>query len=218
LIALGIDYKKIIEGAIMASDQPLSIEQISKIFTEHEALSHAEIRNYLEKIAQEYKGRSVELKEVATGYRFQVSQDIAPWIQKLWQVRPTKYSHALLETLAIIAYKQPITRAEIEDIRGIVANTNIMKTLLERGWIKVIGHKDMPGKPALYTTTKQFLNDINLKSLADLPPLSKLEEREQERWNVQLELSKAHSAAFSSNQKEEEKTGAFNLTIETNNE
>jgi segregation and condensation protein B len=170
---LDIDYQRIIEGILMAADQPISIEQIAKLFTDpFRVPSVSEIRQYLHNIESAYLGRSVELKVVATGYRFQVSQDVAPWIQKLWQVRPIKYSRALLEILALIAYRQPITRAEIEEVRGVAVSTPTIKTLLDREWIKVAGHKEVPGKPALYITTKQFLNDLNLTCLTDLPSLS----------------------------------------------
>ncbi len=172
-----IDYKKIIEGAILASEQPLSIEQIGKIF-ENEALEVTAIKAYIDCISAEYQGRAIELIEVASGYRFQIRQEISPWIQKIWLERPTKYSRALLETLALIVYRQPITRAEIEDIRGVAVSTNIMKTLQERDWIKIIGYKEVPGKPALYVTTKQFLDDFNLKGLAELPPLAEMQSLE----------------------------------------
>src|SRR5690554_4573769 len=120
--------------------------------------------------------RGYELVEVASGYRFQVRSEYAPWASRLWEERPQRYSRALLETLAIIAYRQPITRGEIEDIRGVAVSTNIVKTLMEREWIRVVGHKDVPGRPAMYATTRQFLDHFNLTSLAELPPLAELRE------------------------------------------
>lgn len=182
--------KRIIEAAIMASEQPLSIDQLLKLFDQNSLLSHQDIKQALQAISDDYQDRGVELKEVASGYRFQISQDLAPWIQKLWQERPAKYSRALLETLALIVYRQPITRAEIEDIRGVAVSTTILKTLMEREWIKVVGQKEVPGKPSLYATTKTFLDDFNLKSLADLPPLSELQDfaNLEAKLEVQLQL------------------------------
>jgi segregation and condensation protein B len=166
-----VNFKKIIEGAIMASPQPLTIDQISKLFLEENPPSHQEIKRIIQMIAQDFGGRGMELKEVANGYRFQTSEDVSPWIQRLWQGRPVKYSKALLETLALIVYKQPMTRAEIEQMRGVTLSSEIIKTLLERKWIKILGYKETLGKPILYGTTKQFLDDFNLKSLTELPAL-----------------------------------------------
>ena len=185
-----IDFKRIIEAAIMASEQPLSIDQISKLFDPENSPSRPELKQFILEIAEDYSGRGVELKEVATGYRFQVCQDLSSFIQKLWQERPVKYSRALLETLALIVYRQPITRAEIEDLRGVAVSSTIIRTLLEREWVKIVGYKEVPGKPALYATTKQFLDDFNLKGLSELPPLSELHDFEQMEaaMRVQLQL------------------------------
>ncbi len=171
--------KRIIAAAIMAADQPLNIEQIKKVLLPEYELSTEELKNYLSDLISCYEGHGFELKEVASGYRFQVCQDLTPWVQKLWQEKPVKYSRALLETLALIVYRQPITRAEIEEIRGVAVSTTIIKTLMEREWVRVIGYKEVPGKPALYATTKVFLNDFNLKSLSELPPLSQLTDLDQ---------------------------------------
>ncbi len=181
-------HKKIIEAAIMASSQPISLDQIIKLFDPDDAPSSQEVKQYVAEISEEYQGRSIQLTEVASGYRFQICPELAPWIQRLWQEKPAKYSRAVLETLALIVYRQPITRAEIEDIRGVAVSTTILKTLLEREWIKIIGYKEVPGKPALYSTTKQFLDDFNLKSISELPPLSELQDLTQFEAKIDLQL------------------------------
>lgn len=168
------EIKRIIEAALLAYTQPLGMEQLKKLF-ESELVSTEDINEALQTLIEEYQGRGIELKEVASGFRFQICQDLTPWVQKLWQDKPPRYSRATLETLALIIYKQPITRAEIEEIRGVAVSTNIIKTLTERGWIRVVGQKEMPGKPALYGTNKQFLDDFNIKSLADLPAIMQLD-------------------------------------------
>jgi segregation and condensation protein B len=187
---LTTQLRRIIEGVIMASEQPLSIEQLIKLFDHGNGPSSQEIKQILLTISEDYQGRGIELKEVASGYRFQVCQDLSPWIQKLWQERPAKPSRALLETLALIVYQQPITRAQIEQIRGVAASSTIIKTLMEREWIKIVGYKELPGKPALYGTTRQFLNDFNLKALSDLPPLPELLNmgEMEAKMEVQLQL------------------------------
>lgn len=168
------NLKRIIEAAIMASDQPMSMEQLKKMIDSENPPNTESMQAILNEIKADYEGRGFELKEVATGFRIQICQDLSPWIQKIWQEKPVKYSRALLETLALIVYRQPITRAEIEEIRGVAVSTSIIKTLIEREWIRVIGHKEIAGKPSLYATTKLFLDDFNLKSLSELPPLSEL--------------------------------------------
>lgn len=165
--------QRIIEGAIMAAGEPISIDQLQKIFAP-ETPATAQIKEILQAIAQAYAETALELKEVASGYRFQVRQDLAPWIGKLWEEKPPRYSRALLETLALIAYRQPITRAEIEEVRGVAVSPGIMKTLSDREWIKIVGHRDVPGKPALFATTKKFLDDFNVKSLDQLPTLEQI--------------------------------------------
>ncbi len=167
--------RRIVEGALMAADQPLSIEHIQHLFgLEGAQPTREEIRATLEDIDTDCKDRGYELKKVASGYRFQVREELSPWIARLWEEKPQKYSRALLETLAIIAYRQPITRGDIESIRGVAVNTAIVKTLLEREWIRVVGYRDVPGKPALYATTRLFLDYFNLQRLDDLPPLSEI--------------------------------------------
>ena len=166
--------KQIIEGAILAADQPLSIDLMIHLF-EHEPPTRAEVRAALATIAEECDGKGFELKEVASGYRFQVKTEYGQWVSRLWDERPPRYTRALLETLALIAYKQPITRGDIEEIRGIAVNSNIIRTLLELEWIKVIGHKESPGKPELFGTTTKFLDYFNKNKLSDLPEISDVE-------------------------------------------
>lgn len=164
----------IVEGALFAANGPLSAQDIAKIFDEEEKPALAEIRKAMELLQKGYEKRGIRLVEVASGFRFQVADHVAPYIAKSVEERPARYSRALLETLALIAYRQPITRGEIEDIRGVVVSTNIIKTLDEQEWIRIVGYKDVPGKPALYATTKAFLDHFGLKSLDELPPLSEL--------------------------------------------
>jgi segregation and condensation protein B len=165
---------RIIEAALMAASEPLSLDRLLAIFHETEQPTKEELCSILADIAAFYVDRSIELKELASGYCFQVKSDLSPWISRLWEERPTRYSRALLETLAIIAYRQPVTRAEIEDIRGVSVSSTIMKTLLDREWIRVVGQRDVPGKPSIYATTRQFLDHFNLKNLEELPSLSEV--------------------------------------------
>ena len=166
--------KNILEAAIMAAGQPITLERLANIFEEHERPDVALIRQLLVEVAALYADHSLQLKELASGYSFQVKAEYAPWLSRLWEERPARYSRALLETLALIAYRQPITRGEIEDIRGVSVSSQIMKTLQEREWIRIVGYRDLPGKPGLYATTRQFLDHFNLKSLDELPTLAEL--------------------------------------------
>ncbi|HWQ94519.1 MAG TPA: SMC-Scp complex subunit ScpB [Gammaproteobacteria bacterium] len=177
--------KNIIEAALLAAGEPLAIEKLLSLFGENPP-ERAEVRAALDGLAQDYAERGVALTEVGSGFRFQVRQEYAQWVTRLWEERPTRYSRALLETLALIAYRQPITRAEIEDIRGVGVSTHIIKTLHEREWIRVLGHRDVPGKPALYGTTRHFLDHFNLKSLDELPTLAEI--RDLDSINIQLDL------------------------------
>jgi segregation and condensation protein B len=170
--------RHIIEGAILAAAKPLSIDQLRELFEEHERPSAEELRVVLEDIRDHYQKRGFELREIGSGWRFQVVQDVAPWVSRLWEEKPQRYSRAVLETLALIAYRQPITRGDIEDIRGVQVASNIIKTLLERDWVRVVGHKDVPGRPALFATTRKFLDYFNLKSLDELPSLAELRDLE----------------------------------------
>lgn len=169
---------QVIEGALLAAGKPMTVAQIAALFEEHEKPENTAIREALKEVAERCDERGFELVEVASGFRFQVRQSLAPWVGRLWQERPQRYSRALLETLALIAYRQPITRGEIEEIRGVAVSTNIIRTLHEREWIRVVGHRDVPGRPAMYATTKQFLDYFNLKSLDQLPALAEIRDFE----------------------------------------
>jgi segregation and condensation protein B len=177
--------KQIVEGAILAADKPLSIDQMISLF-EQDQPARADVREALDEIGQECEGRGFELKQVASGYRFQVRQDYGEWVGRLWDERPPRYSRALLETLALIAYKQPITRGDIEEIRGVAVSTNIMRSLLEREWVRVVGHRDVPGRPAIYATTRTFLDYFDLSSLDELPTLSEI--KDLDKVNEELDL------------------------------
>lgn len=172
------DLVEIIEGALLAAGEPLSKKQLAQLFDELDRPSTSDITAALAEVAERCDGRGFELAEVASGFRFQVRQNLSPWVSKLWVERPVRYSRALLETLSLIAYRQPITRGEIEDIRGVAVSSNIMKSLLEREWVKVVGNRDVPGKPAMYATTREFLDYFNLKSLDQLPPLADVKDLE----------------------------------------
>ncbi len=176
----GLGLKQIVEAALLASDKPLSIDRLGSLFESSGRPQRDEIQRALEELESEYVSRGVELVCVATGYRFQVRQELSPWISRLWEERPPKYSRALLETLAIIAYRQPVTRGDIEEIRGVSVSTNIIRTLAERNWVRVVGHKDVPGRPSLYATTRELLDYFNLRSLAELPSLPEIRALEPE--------------------------------------
>lgn len=181
--------RKILEGAILAAGQPMTVAKLLELFDEAVAPSKDEIAAALQDIQAACAERGFELKEVASGWRFQVCDDLAPWVNRLWEEKPQKYSRALLETLSLIAYRQPITRGDIEEIRGVAVSSHIMKTLLERDWVKVVGHRDVPGRPSLYATTRQFLDYFNLKSLEELPSLSEI--RDLDELNPVLDLGEA---------------------------
>ena len=171
--------RQIIEGAIFASGSPISVDKILSLF-EGDQPTREQVRDTLKKIEASCSERGFELKKVASGYRFQVRQEYSKWVSRLWDEKPQRYSRALLETLALIAYKQPITRGDIEDVRGVSVSTNIMRTLLERDWIRVVGHRDVPGRPATYATTKNFLDYFNLSNLDDLPDIVEIDELDKE--------------------------------------
>ncbi len=168
--------RKIIEGALLAAGRSLDIGRIEMLFELGEAPPRDQIQAVLEDIEASCRDRGFELVKTGSGYRFQVRQELADWVNRLWEEKPQKYSRALLETLALIAYRQPITRGDIEEIRGVSVSSQIIKTLLEREWVRVVGHRDVPGRPALYATTKQFLDYFNLESLNQLPPLSEIKD------------------------------------------
>jgi segregation and condensation protein B len=179
--------KPIIEAALLASSQPMTVHQLGDLFSETDEVSPELIARALEALAGDCEGRGVELKEVASGFRYQVRQDMHAWISRMWTEKPSRYSRALLETLALIAYRQPITRPEIEQLRGGVVSSNIIKTMEEREWIRVVGYRDVPGKPALFGTTRAFLDYFNLKSLDQLPPLSEIRDMEDPQLRFEQE-------------------------------
>ncbi|MBA4693590.1 MAG: SMC-Scp complex subunit ScpB [Congregibacter sp.] len=179
---------QILEGALLAAGEPLSVQRMTLLFEENERPSKEDIRAAIKLVEERCEDRGYELVQVASGYRFQVRQDLATWVGRLWQERPARYSRALMETLSLIAYRQPITRGEIEEIRGVAVSTNIIKTLLEREWVRVVGHRDVPGRPAMYATTRQFLDYFNLKSLDQLPPLAEIKELDNLSGELALEV------------------------------
>jgi segregation and condensation protein B len=178
--------KNVIEAAMLAAGRPLALDELVAVFDERDGAVVEEVRTAIAALIADYETRGLELVEVASGFRIQIKAAVAQPVARLWQERPAKYSRALLETLALVAYRQPITRGEIEQIRGVAVNPNIIKTLLERSWIRVVGHRDVPGKPELLGTTRDFLDYFNLKKLDDLPTLAQLKELEELR--VQLTL------------------------------
>lgn len=179
--------KMIVEGLLLAAGRPLTLDNIIQVFSKDEQPDRKELIAVMDSIAEECDGRGFELKEVASGYRFQVKQELSEWVAKLWEERPPRYTRALLETLALVAYRQPITRGDIEEIRGVGVSSNIIRTLLDREWIRVVGHRDVPGRPAMFATTKQFLDYFNLKSLQDLPPLSEIRDLAEDEPEFDLE-------------------------------
>ncbi|WP_409497702.1 SMC-Scp complex subunit ScpB [Pseudomonas fragi] len=168
----------LLEAFLLASGKPQSLERLFELFEEGERPEPPVFKKALELLRKSCDGRAFELKEVASGYRLQIREKYSPWVGRLWEERPQRYSRAMLETMALIAYRQPITRGEIEDVRGVAVNSHIVKTLLEREWIRVVGYRDVPGRPAMFATTKGFLDHFNLKSLDELPPLAELRELE----------------------------------------
>lgn len=169
----------IAEAALLAAGKPLSLDQLRELFTEDERPARQVMEHVMMLLEAACENRGFELKKVASGYRLQIREEFAPWVGRLFEERPQRYSRALLETLALIAYRQPITRGEIEDIRGVTVSSNITRTLLEREWVRVVGHRDVPGRPAMYATTKQFLDYFNLSGLDQLPPLSEVRDLEE---------------------------------------
>jgi len=189
----GEQLQQILEAALLAAGQPLSHPQLAALFSDEERPPSGEISRVLEQLANDCANRGVELKKVASGYRLQVKQDLNEWVSRLWKERPQRYSRALLETMALIAYRQPITRGEIESVRGVSVSTNIIRTLQEREWIRVVGHRDVPGKPALFGTTRTFLDSFDLQNLDDLPTLAEI--RDMENLEPELQLEPAPPAA-----------------------
>ncbi len=210
LIRLDMETKRIVEALLFAADRPMTVKQLQKVFPELERPDSGEIQVAIEALIEDYRQRPVGLCQVASGYRFQVREEMAPWVSRLFAEKPAKYSRALLETIAIIAYRQPVTRGDIEDIRGVSVSSNMLRTLLEREWIKVVAHKETPGRPALYGTTRQFLDYFNLASLSELPTLQEIQE-----FNVPA-IDKAQSVQEQSEKKadKEDASAPVAVTVE----
>ncbi|MBT8076534.1 MAG: SMC-Scp complex subunit ScpB [Gammaproteobacteria bacterium] len=189
----GQQLQQILEAALLAAGQPLSPVQLAALFSDEERPPTGDISRALEQMRVDCAERGIELRKVASGYRLQVKQELNEWVSRLWKERPQRYSRALLETMALIAYRQPITRGEIESVRGVSVSTNIIRTLQEREWIRVVGHRDVPGKPALFGTTRTFLDSFNLQNLDDLPTLAEI--RDMENLEPELQLDPAPPAA-----------------------
>lgn len=195
--------KQIIEGALLAAGRPVKLDQLEALFQEHERPEKQDLREAIQALQADYEDRAMELVEVGNGFRIQVRQSVSDWVSRLWEERPSRYSRALLETLALVAYRQPITRSEIEEVRGVSVSTSIIRTLQERGWIKVVGHRDVPGRPAMFGTTREFLDYFNLKSLDELPSLAEI--RDIDSINVELELDdESQSSTQTSSQSPDE--------------
>ena len=182
--------KRIIEGALLAAGKPLDIARIENLFEEDERQPRDQLRAALEEIESDCRGRGFELMQTASGYRFQVRQDLSSWVNRLWTEKPKRYSRAMLETLALIAYRQPLTRGDIEQVRGVAVSSDIIRTLQERDWVRVVGYRDVPGKPALYATTKNFLDYFNIKNLEQLPALSEIKDFAELDPELELALSR----------------------------
>lgn len=198
------EIKNVIESALFSFGKPLEITAIFNLFDEDDGVDKNAIRKAIESLEEDCVARGIELKKVGSGYRYQAKQDYAKWLQSLWEEKPPRYSRALLETMVLIAYKQPITRGEIEDVRGVSVSSHIVKTLQERDWIRVVGHRDVPGKPALFATTKGFLDYFNLSSLEQLPSLAQI--RDLDKINEELE--------FSENEKNNTELNTGDITVD----
>ena len=197
--------KMIIEGLLLAAGRPLTLESIAAVFNDDERPENEELLAVLARVDEECGDRGFELTKVASGYRFQVKQELAEWVSKLWEERPPRYTRALLETLALIAYRQPITRGDIEEIRGVAVSSNIIRTLLDREWIRVVGQRDVPGRPSMFATTKQFLDYFNLESLQQLPALSEIRDMDggAKDLGFEAELAAARVLEMPENTEEE---------------
>lgn len=198
-----MDIKRIVEALLFASDKPMTVKQLQQTFPELEQPEIETLQKAVDEIVEDYASRPVALKKVASGYRFQVKPELSFWVGRLFEEKPPRYSRALLETLAIIAYRQPVTRGDIEDIRGVAVSSNIIRTLLEREWIRIIAHKEVPGRPALYGTTKQFLDYFDLSSLHELPTLQEIKE---------LDLSVASNQQLMQEQSEQQENNRPEVT------
>jgi segregation and condensation protein B len=183
-----VELKNILEAALMVAEKPLAIENLQELFDDSERPAKNTLKTLIDTLQNECANRGVELKEVASGYRYQARQKYAQWVARLWEEKPQRYSRALLETLSLISYRQPITRGDIEEIRGVAVSSSIIRTLIERQWIRVVGHRDVPGRPSIYATTRQFLDYFNLSSLEQLPPLSEIRDLEAISREIEAQL------------------------------
>jgi len=208
------ELKNIIEAGLLAAGRPLTVDHLVAMFEEGQEPERDAIRKMIDALNEEYAERGIEIHRVASGYRLQVKKQLAPWVSRLWEEKPARYTRALLETLSLIAYRQPITRGEIEDVRGVAVSSNIIKTLMEREWIRVLGHRDVPGKPAMYGTTREFLDYFNLKSLSQLPTLQEL--RDIDSINAELDLGLDDKSAAAAT--EDGDTASSNAPVEASND
>jgi len=183
--------KKILEAILISSDKPLSVEKLLGFFETEDLVNRNDVKEALKDLQAAYESHGFELVETASGFRFQTKEDYKQWVSQHWDEKPAKYSRALLETLALIIYRQPITRAEIEDVRGVAVSSHIIKTLQERDWIRIVGHKEVPGRPALLGTTRQFLDYFNLKSLDEMPSLSEIQDIEKLYPELDLKMEES---------------------------
>lgn len=197
--------KNIVEGALLAAARPLKLDDLENLFKDDERPERDTLRAALKALQADYEGRAMTLRQVASGYRIQVREAVSDWVSRLWEERPTRYSRALLETLALIAYRQPITRGEIEEVRGVSVSSSIVRTLQERGWIKVVGHRDVPGRPAMFGTTREFLDYFGLKSLDELPTLAEI--RDIDSINAELNLDPEDEESGATKQSADEGSG-----------
>lgn len=179
---------KIIEAVLLTAGEPVSVERLQQLLEEEYSLTVQDLKAILQSIADHYQNRGIQLVEVASGYRFQAREEYSLWVQKLQLKKSARYSRAFLETLALVVYRQPITRGEIEEVRGVAVSSQIMKSLLDLEWVKIVGHRDVPGKPALYVSTQKFLDDFNLRSLKELPVLQEPKNLDQLELQLQLEI------------------------------
>ncbi|MCC5870385.1 MAG: SMC-Scp complex subunit ScpB [Gammaproteobacteria bacterium] len=202
--------RNIVEAALLAAGRPLTLDQLAALFG-IEAPERGQLLAALEQLASDYENRGIMLAEVASGYRIQTRSQVTEWVSRLWEERPQRYTRALLETLALIAYRQPITRGEIEEVRGVSVSTNIIRSLSERGWIRVVGHRDVPGRPAMYGTTREFLDYFGLKRLDELPTLAEL--RDLDSLNVELDLREPGALPASAAGREDD--GAHDMSTES---
>lgn len=207
ILDVNMEIKRIVEAIIFAANRPMTVKQIQQVFPEIEQPEIFEVQAAIESITEDYRDRPIELKHVASGYRFQVRQELSRWVSRLFEEKPPRYSRALLETLAIIAYRQPVTRGDIEDIRGVSVSSSIIQTLLEREWIKVVAQKEAPGRPNLYGTTKQFLDYFNVTTLNDLPSLQEIQDLDMALDDTQ------HTMQAESEEQETDEQGEFPQTF-----